>query len=266
MLQVVLKHSHNADQIGDEVRGKITEFALRGFRALGVAETEDITHKREFLLPSSPAPSLLSMREQADGIPSRGCCAVCCISREAERKGEGCHAQAVLNKYVLVHSSALVYHLDSGCRKLKSKSRPPSLWHASTANGLLWELRVLLLLLLKVRCCLKLKYALLAAAASEAKWEFVVLLPLFDPPRHDTKDTIEKCIAKGIQVKMVTGDQLLIGKETAKQLGMGTNMYTTEVLLAVSLPPHASASCVLLGARRKRQCRPYCAANQLQAP
>ena len=73
-----------------------------------------------------------------------------------------------------------------------------------------------------------------------------MLLPLFDPPRHDTKDTIEKCIAKGIQVKMVTGDQLLIGKETAKQLGMGTNMYTTEVLLAVSLPPHTSASCVLL--------------------
>ena len=63
----------------------------------------------------------------------------------------------------------------------------------------------------------------------------MVLLPLFDPPRHDTKDTIEKCIEKGIQVKMVTGDQLLIGKETAKQLGMGTNMYTTEVLLAVSL-------------------------------
>lgn len=35
------------------------------------------------------------------------------------------------------------------------------------------------------------------------------------------------------QVKMVTGDQLLIGKETAKQLGMGTNMYTTEELLLV---------------------------------
>ncbi len=61
-----------------------------------------------------------------------------------------------------------------------------------------------------------------------------MLLPLFDPPRHDTKETIEKCIEKGIQVKMVTGDQLLIGKETAKQLGMGTNMYTTEVLMAVT--------------------------------
>lgn len=62
-----------------------------------------------------------------------------------------------------------------------------------------------------------------------------MLLPLFDPPRHDTKETIERCIEKGISVKMVTGDQLLIGKETAKQLGMGTNMYTTEVLLNVRL-------------------------------
>ena len=50
MLQVVLQATHTTlTEIGDEVRGKITEFALRGFRALGVAETEDITHKREHL-------------------------------------------------------------------------------------------------------------------------------------------------------------------------------------------------------------------------
>ena len=61
----------------------------------------------------------------------------------------------------------------------------------------------------------------------------VAVVPMFDPPRHDTKDTIEKCIEKGIQVKMVTGDQLLIGKETAKQLGMGQNFYTTEELMEV---------------------------------
>ena len=64
-------------------------------------------------------------------------------------------------------------------------------------------------------------------------WQFIGLLPLFDPPRHDTKETIERCLEKGISVKMVTGDQLLIGKEVARQLGMGTNMYTTDVLIKV---------------------------------
>lgn len=63
------------------------------------------------------------------------------------------------------------------------------------------------------------------------KWEMVGIVPLFDPPRHDTKDTIERCLDMGIHVKMITGDQLLIGKETAKQLGMGTKMYTTETLV-----------------------------------
>lgn len=67
----------------------------------------------------------------------------------------------------------------------------------------------------------------------QAEWEFVCLLPLFDPPRHDTKETIERCREKGIDVKMVTGDQLLIGKETSRQLGMGTDMYSTEALLEV---------------------------------
>ena len=33
------------------------------------------------------------------------------------------------------------------------------------------------------------------------------------------------------RVKMITGDQLLIGKEVAKQLGMGNDFYTTEALL-----------------------------------
>eukprot|EP00195_Chlamydomonas_chlamydogama_P015211 CAMPEP_0202890410 /NCGR_PEP_ID=MMETSP1392-20130828/817_1 /ASSEMBLY_ACC=CAM_ASM_000868 /TAXON_ID=225041 /ORGANISM="Chlamydomonas chlamydogama, Strain SAG 11-48b" /LENGTH=1114 /DNA_ID=CAMNT_0049573971 /DNA_START=250 /DNA_END=3594 /DNA_ORIENTATION=+ len=68
---------------------------------------------------------------------------------------------------------------------------------------------------------------------ADAKWEMLGLLPLFDPPRHDTKDTIERCQQQGIQVKMITGDHLLIGKETAKMLGMGTQMFPSEVLIKV---------------------------------
>ena len=64
----------------------------------------------------------------------------------------------------------------------------------------------------------------------------IAVMPMFDPPRHDTAETIKRCQEKGITVKMVTGDQLLIGKETARQLGLGQNMYTTDVLLKVLLP------------------------------
>ena len=62
-------------------------------------------------------------------------------------------------------------------------------------------------------------------------WEFVGLLPLFDPPRHDSAETIRKALELGVAVKMITGDQLAIGKETARRLGMGTNMYPSSALL-----------------------------------
>lgn len=69
------------------------------------------------------------------------------------------------------------------------------------------------------------------STGDDIKWDLIGLVPLFDPPRHDTKETIERCLEMGVHVKMITGDQLLIGKETARQLGMGQNMFTTETLL-----------------------------------
>jgi H+-transporting ATPase len=62
------------------------------------------------------------------------------------------------------------------------------------------------------------------------KWEFMGLIALFDPPRHDTKDTIEKAQALGVSVKMITGDQVAIGKETARRLGMGLNFHNAKVV------------------------------------
>ncbi|XP_021744342.1 plasma membrane ATPase 4-like [Chenopodium quinoa] len=62
-------------------------------------------------------------------------------------------------------------------------------------------------------------------------WQFVGLLPLFDPPRHDSADTISKALNLGVNVKMITGDQLAIAKETGRRLGMGTNMYPSSSLL-----------------------------------
>ena len=57
------------------------------------------------------------------------------------------------------------------------------------------------------------------------------LLPLFDPPRHDSAETIRRALHLGVNVKMITGDQLAIGKETARRLGMGSNMYPSSSLL-----------------------------------
>ncbi|KAL5547646.1 hypothetical protein UlMin_002877 [Ulmus minor] len=65
-------------------------------------------------------------------------------------------------------------------------------------------------------------------------WEFVGLLPLFDPPRHDSAETIRRALELGVNVKMITGDQLAIGKETGRRLGMGTNMYPSSSLLGQS--------------------------------
>ncbi|XP_057968653.1 ATPase 9, plasma membrane-type [Malania oleifera] len=65
-------------------------------------------------------------------------------------------------------------------------------------------------------------------------WQFVGLLPLFDPPRHDSAETIRRALDLGVNVKMITGDQLAIGKETGRRLGMGTNMYPSSSLLGQS--------------------------------
>ncbi|KAI8551372.1 hypothetical protein RHMOL_Rhmol06G0180800 [Rhododendron molle] len=62
-------------------------------------------------------------------------------------------------------------------------------------------------------------------------WKFYGLLPLFDPPRHDSAATIRKTLHLGVCVKMITGDQLSIAKETGRRLGMRTNMYPSSSLL-----------------------------------
>ena len=63
-----------------------------------------------------------------------------------------------------------------------------------------------------------------ARAEGEAQWQFLGVLPLFDPPREDAKATITTARQMGVTVKMVTGDALAIAQETARKLGMGTNI------------------------------------------
>jgi H+-transporting ATPase len=63
-----------------------------------------------------------------------------------------------------------------------------------------------------------------ARADGDAKWQLLGVLPLFDPPRDDAKSTVATAAQMGVKIKMVTGDALAIARETAKTLGMGTNI------------------------------------------
>jgi H+-transporting ATPase len=63
-----------------------------------------------------------------------------------------------------------------------------------------------------------------ARAEGEGPWQFLGVLPLFDPPRKDAKATIATARQLGVAVKMVTGDQVAIAQETAKALGMCTGI------------------------------------------
>jgi H+-transporting ATPase len=56
------------------------------------------------------------------------------------------------------------------------------------------------------------------------------LLTFLDPPRPDTKQTIFDAQNYGVAVKMITGDHLLIAKNTAEQLEMGNHVFNSENL------------------------------------
>jgi H+-transporting ATPase len=71
-------------------------------------------------------------------------------------------------------------------------------------------------------------YRTLAVARSEGddlnNLRFVGLLPLADPPRSDSKNMIEELKTLGIEPKMLTGDNIAIAKEIARQVSIGNKI------------------------------------------
>jgi len=80
-----------------------------------------------------------------------------------------------------------------------------------------------------------------ARAEAAGPWQFLGILPLFDPPRMDSAATIADAQAHGIQVKMITGDNQAIGQEVAKQVGLGTDIQPATNLF----PAQEGAACDL---------------------
>lgn len=61
-------------------------------------------------------------------------------------------------------------------------------------------------------------------------WEILGIMPCLDPPRYDTAKTVSEAQDLGLSIKMLTGDAVAIARETARRLGLGTNIYNAERL------------------------------------
>jgi H+-transporting ATPase len=63
-----------------------------------------------------------------------------------------------------------------------------------------------------------------ARTDEQNRWQLLGILPLYDPPREESHDTIQTAQQMGIDVKMVTGDQVAIAREIGRQLELGANI------------------------------------------
>ncbi|WP_456382434.1 plasma-membrane proton-efflux P-type ATPase [Hydrogenimonas sp.] len=79
----------------------------------------------------------------------------------------------------------------------------------------------------------------------EDYYHFIGLIPLFDPPREDSKEAIEEARAKGVEVKMVTGDNIAVARYIAKILGIGENIEDVRELKGETIVEYIYLSEVL---------------------
>jgi H+-transporting ATPase len=63
-----------------------------------------------------------------------------------------------------------------------------------------------------------------ARTNEQGQWQFMGVIPLYDPVREDSKSTINSAKEMGLNVKMVTGDQVAIAKEIGRQLDLGKDI------------------------------------------
>ncbi len=73
-------------------------------------------------------------------------------------------------------------------------------------------------------------------------WTFLGILSLFDPPREDSAATIAQARAYGVDVKMVTGDNLSIAKQISAKLGLSGNILKADSLPVDDHKPHPASA------------------------
>ena len=70
-----------------------------------------------------------------------------------------------------------------------------------------------------------------AVKEGDGNWILLGMLPMFDPPREDTAQTIAEAQTLGLKVKMLTGDAIAIAKETCSLLNLGPKVYNSDKLI-----------------------------------
>jgi H+-transporting ATPase len=83
-------------------------------------------------------------------------------------------------------------------------------------------------------------------------FDFIGLIPLFDPPREDSKTTIEEAAKLGLNIKMVTGDNIAIAKYIANILDIGENIADARELKGASTREFVFLGKIIAGAVFKK--------------
>jgi H+-transporting ATPase len=83
--------------------------------------------------------------------------------------------------------------------------------------------------------------ALAVARATDSDWRLTGVLAIQDPPRDDSRATLERAKQLGVTVKMVTGDRIEVARQIGGEVGIGTQVLEAASLQRLQDEPLAAA-------------------------
>jgi H+-transporting ATPase len=72
--------------------------------------------------------------------------------------------------------------------------------------------------------------ALAVGRADDGAWRITGVLAIEDPPRDDSRETLQRARRLGVEVKMVTGDRIEIARQIGGEVGIGTQVLQSSAI------------------------------------
>lgn len=72
--------------------------------------------------------------------------------------------------------------------------------------------------------------ALAVARSDDGVWRPTGVLAIADPPRDDSRQTLDRAHELGVQVKMLTGDRVEIARQIGREVGIGQNILESSTI------------------------------------